>query len=139
MLNPVILYQHIYMMEKSPFLYTAPVAQLIANGQRTTLMSPRNYSNMLINHSIIQFVLVKVLEQGKWVLHTGTIYSTKCTSIAHTNGDHPYMCAYCFELTHGKSPLLRKFNRSKKLKILDAMTSVPSREGLYTNFALFLT
>ena len=73
MLNPVILYQYIYMMEKSPFLYTVPVAQLIENGQRTTLMSPRNYSNMLINHSIIATVCpdkqVKVLEQGKWVLH----------------------------------------------------------------------
>lgn len=60
---------------------------------------------------------VKVMEQGKSVVYTGTIYSTKCTGIACTNGDHPYMCAYCFELTCGKSsPLLRKFNRSKKLK-----------------------
>ena len=90
--------------------------------KRTTPMNLRNYSSILqyadkpFHYTVCPDKQVKMLEQGKLVMHTGTIYSTKCAGIACTNGDHPYMCAHCFELTHGKSSLLKKFNRSKTLK-----------------------
>ena len=80
----------------------------------------QQYADKLFHYTVRPDKQVKVLVQGKWVLHTGTIYSTKCASIVRTKGDHPYMRTYCFELTHGKSsPLLKKFNRSKNLRCND--------------------
>ena len=60
---------------------------------------------------------VTVVEDGSNVVYTGTIHAVACTGKAFCGGSHPYQCNACFQLVHGKSSqLLRKYNRSKKLK-----------------------
>ena len=60
---------------------------------------------------------VTVVEDGSNVVYTGTIHAVACTGKAVSGGSHPYQCNACFQLVHGKSSqLLRKYNRSKKLK-----------------------
>ena len=62
---------------------------------------------------------VSVVQNGNTLVYTGTIHAVGCTGNAFASGSHPYQCNACFNLVHGKSSqLLRKYNRSKKLKIL---------------------
>jgi len=58
-----------------------------------------------------------VVQNGNTLVYTGTIHAVGCTGNAFASGSHPYQCNACFNLVHGKSSqLLRKYNRSKKLK-----------------------
>ena len=57
-----------------------------------------------------------VTDQGR-VQYVGTIYSVNCIGTAKTSGEHPFQCAQCHSLIHGKSSsLLRKLGRSQSLK-----------------------
>ncbi len=65
---------------------------------------------------------ISIIVDGK-LIQVGTLRALgkarlgACTEIASTGGTHPYTCASCNALAHGKtSTLNHKVNRSSKLK-----------------------
>ena len=71
--------------------------------------------------------VVTVTEDGRVMQYKGTIHSTSCSGTAVSFGKHPFQCAECYSLVHGKSsPLLRKLNLSEQLK---HPRSEPGRAG----------
>ena len=51
----------------------------------------QQYADKPFHYTVCPNKQVNMLEQGKLVTHTGTIYSTKCAGVVCTNGDHPYI------------------------------------------------
>ena len=79
--------------------------------------------------------VVSVTEDGRMVQYKGTIYSTSCSGTAASFGKHPFQCAECYSLLHGKSSsLLRKLNRSKQLKHPRSQTSTAAQVGVTHKF-----
>jgi len=78
----------------------------------------QEYADQPFHYRVYPDKQVVVVENNEPLILMGKIYSTKCTGKVFTTGYHPYKCEHCNNLLHGSksSPLLRKYNRTKRIK-----------------------